>query len=1128
MAAPRWHIRFFGGLQLLGPDRVITHFRSQKTAAMLAYLAYHRGRAFPREVIASMLWPGPLTAGRHSLSTALSSLRRQIELPGLPAGAVLVADRYCVTLSTEATTTDVSEFKAALLNAERANSTDDRVLALKQAAELYQGEFLLGFYDDWVLEEQMALSERFVKALCDLTVLLEKRGETVAAIEYARRATQADPLREEPYQELMRLYAAMGEPSAAMRYYRELVRVFRQELGEVPSAASRALAKKIKEELVIAGTPESTGHEMPRGETGSKAARAQAGGLQSASAGPAGTVTFLLVDVSPADRAKAGQPLRIEQVFRREIRIHGGHAGRTPDLPILGVFERAADAVACAVACQSIFIQRARSRATVPPPPRATIHSGDAEPRDNDYAGPAVDHASKLLAAGHEGQILCSEATARFLRSGLNSGACLRSLGVYRVGEGAAPERLYQVDHPGMPPIDFPPPRALHGHRSNLPLRLPCFFGREEELKQLASLLTADECRLVTLVGPPGVGKSRLALEAAARLLEAFGGAVWHVPLAGLSDTARIPERILAATAATRDHEVGSLTELSQMLGDERGLLVLDDLEQVAEAAALVRSLLVDCPALIVLVTSRERLRLPGERDLNVSPLPVPGADDAVAALAAVPSVQLLVDRVQVFQPDLELTDENAPTLADVCRRLEGFPLAIELAAASIHSMGARETLDSFRRAPGLPVSGMNDPVGKATRHSTLRAALDWSYDHLPAELQRFFARLAIFRNGWTAEAAESVCGEPLALDYLADLTDCSLIVTEHGTRCVRFRMLELIREYARERLKDAGEEASALDRHRDYYLDLAERAAPELRRTASAEWFEILDAERENLLAALAYCRRQPCCVPLALRLAVALHRFWLQRGSASLGRKLLGELLSSPGTPERSQLCAEALQAMGMLAREQGDHGAARRHLEASLFLHREHEDARSAAGALHDLGLLFAKQGDRVSARDRYLEALSLAREAGDRWLEAEVRGSLGVVHFGDGRWEKAREEIEEAIEILRALGDKRGVAIQLASLAATIRGNGQDARAEGLLRESLAIRRELGDQNGVGEMLVELARARIHAGDQRRASRHLEESLEIARRLGDRRLAARASQMRAELDGAVADPEHAAPV
>jgi DNA-binding SARP family transcriptional activator len=207
-------------LLLLGPDRTITHFRSQKTATLLAYLAYHRGRTFPREVLADMT-------------------------------AVLVADPFCVTLSTETTSTDVSEFKAALLRAERAGSPDDRIRALKQAVEVYQGEFLPGFHDDWVLEEQLAHSERFVKALCDLTVLLEKRGENVAALEYARRATQADPLREEPYQELMRLYTAMGEPSAALRYYRELVRVFRQELGEAPSAASRALAKKIEEGLAM-------------------------------------------------------------------------------------------------------------------------------------------------------------------------------------------------------------------------------------------------------------------------------------------------------------------------------------------------------------------------------------------------------------------------------------------------------------------------------------------------------------------------------------------------------------------------------------------------------------------------------------------------------------------------------------------------------------------------------------------------------------------------------------------------------------------------------------------------------------------------------------------------------------
>lgn len=1117
--AVRWTIRFFGGLLLLGPDRTITHFRSQKTATLLAYLAYHRGRTFPREVLAEMLWPGSSRAGRHSLSTALSSLRRQIELPGLPATAVLVADPFCVTLSTETTSTDVSEFKAALLRAERAGGPDDRIRALKQAVELYQGEFLPGFYDDWVLEEQLAHSERFVKALCDLTVLLEKRGENVAALEYSRRATQADPLREEPYQELMRLYAALGEPSAALHYYRELVRVFRQEFGEVPSAASRALAEKIEEGLAIAGAPAPTETEMTRSAPDARAPKPRPTRIA-----PAGTITFLLVDASP-DPGHPGKPMRIELVLRREIQSHGGHAGATHDRPLLGVFARAADAVGCAVACQSIFAEKARARTPVSALPRAAIHTGDAEPHDNIYGGPVVDHAAGLLAAAHEGQILCSEATARLLRPMLNGGATVRGLGVYRVGEGSIPERLYQIDHPSMARSEFPPPRAAHGHPSNLPLQLPRFFGREEELELLGTLLTADNRRLVTMAGPPGVGKSRLAFEIAARLLEPFGGAVWYAALAGLRDAARIPEQILAAMAVEREQDTGPLTQLSRALADQRGLLVLDDMESLADAAPLVRSLLADCPGLTILVTSRERLHLPGERELIISPLPVSAAGNTAAALAAVPSVQLFVDRAQALRPDFELTDENAPTLADICRRLEGFPLAIELAASCIHTMGIRDALDLFAHALDIP---NQNRAAEVTRHPTLRTAIDWSHDHLAPDVQRFFARLAVFRDGWTAEAAESVCGEPMALDYLADLTDCSLILTEHGPRTVRFRMLELIREYAWERLKDAGAEAAAFDRHLDYYLELAERAAPELESGASPEWIEILGAEHENLLAAIEHCRKAPGRIPLALRLAVALHRFWWHRGHLGLGRAMLGDLLGKPDAPLRSQLRAEALAAIGFLAREQGDHGAAQRHLEESLFLHQEHEDTRRAAAVLHELGILFARAGDCVSARDRFARALPLAREAGDRRREALIRGDLGVTYFDDGQWDKAKEEIEPALAILRALHPRAraAVASQLANLAVALRGSGQEARAEGALRECLAIRRELRDSRGIARTLAELAAARIRARDYPAAGRQLEECLQIARELGDRRVAATVLAALAEMEVLTGEPERAA--
>ncbi len=1092
--AASWHIRFFGGLVLQGPDRTITRFRTQKTAALLAYLAYHLGRTFPRETLVDMLWPGDSISGRHSLSTALTSLRRQVELPGLPADSVLVADRYCVALSADTVSTDVIQFRAALLRAERARNAEERIHALEHAVGLYQGEFLPGLYEEWVGRESLAHSERFANALCELTILLEKRGDSVAAIEFARRAIQADPLREEPYRELMRLYAGMGEPSTAVRYYHDLVQVFRTELDESPSPETRALAKKIQDELSL-----SDGSQPAETDSTRRGDRDRADRSATAATAPAGTAALLWVEITPADQAHervaTPTPGRLRKVLRREIPSHGGHIGTTPEGQHLGVFARAADAVACAAACQCALAGKSGhpARNTTF---RGAIHTGDVETTGSIYSGSAVEHLAHLLTTACGGQILCSEATAGLLRPILDGGVTIQSIGTYRIGEKAVAERIYQINYPGQKITRFPPPRAAHGRPSNLPLQLPRFFGREEELRQLVGLLTTSDIRLITLAGPPGVGKSRLAIETGTRALESFGGAVWYVDVGHLRDAARIPHEILEALAIEPDGKIGLLTQLTRALAEERGLLILDDMEHLAAGAPLIRSLLEDCPQLRVLVTSRELLHLPGEREVMVAPLPIPVADDAPEKLAVTPSAQLLVDRARSVRPDFELTAHNAPYLAAICQQLEGLPLAIELAASCIHKMGFPDTLEFFAHELDLPIN--NGEI--RTRHGTLRAALDWSFDRLGPDHQRFFACLAVFRGGWTAEAAEAVGDDPLALDHLADLADCSLIQTEHGPSAVRFRMLDLVREYALERLVVLGDAGPAEARHREFYLDLATRATADRHRALSAAQLEVLDAEHENMLAAIECFSMTPRCASVALRLAVALHPFWCRRGHLKLGLAVISRILSLPEAPRHSQLRAEALHALGLLSREQGACPIAQRHLEDSLAIYREHDDARGAASVLHELGILFARRHEWDRAQDRFMQALSLVLESGDLWLEARIRGDRGAAYLDEGRPEKAKDDLERAAAIRRQLDDKEALATQLVTLARALQSMGEDTRADSLWRECLAIRREIDDLPGAAQVLLELAAARATAGDHEAAARRIGECLAFARDLG----------------------------
>lgn len=1114
------HIQLFGTLRVQQGERLISRFRTQQTGALLAYLAYHRQSSHSRESLLELCWPqSEPEAGRHKLSNALSSLRAQLEPPGIPGGSVLIADRFSVELNPDAVTTDVAAFEQALRRAAQSRTTPNYVQALTEAAESYGGRLLPHYYEDWIAPEQERLQQRFQQTVSQLLGLLEKAGEFERALEWARRSLSIDPLREEAHQDVMRLLAAGGQPAEALRQYRELERLFSQELGETPSSAAQQLARQIETQAASAPTPLPTPSIAPALSLCEISAPFRL----------TGTVTFLLTDIegSTALWEKTGEVFRSaltshHALLRAEFRRNGGQEVKEAGDSFLVAFAGAGDGLSCAIACQQALAAQPWPEAIGSLKVRMALHTGDVEREDGEYHGLVLHRAARMLAAAHGGQILVSEATAGLLRRDLEPGTSLKDLGVWRLRDVEAPERLFQVETARQERQEFPPLNAEPAHSARLPLQFTRFFGRTEEIANIAQRLQSPETRLLTLTGPGGTGKTRLAIEAVSKFGETFPGGIWFVPLADISDPGLIGSEIVGALGIPRTGQVEPLEQAAAALAKQPSLLILDNFEQLVEGGAeIVQMLLERLPALQCLVTSRQRLGVSGEQEFAVSLLPTPNGADTPERLSLFESVRLFVDRAQVSAQDFQLTNHNGPAVAELCDRLEGLPLAIELAAARIQVMTPAQMLVQLSRRFEFLVSRKR---GVAERQRTLRAAVDWSYKLLSSELQQFFAQLSVFRGGWTVEAAEVVCDEPLALDYLAQLREGSLILTEESDSGIRFRMLETLREYAEETLL-REERAILLRRHRDYFQRFAQEGKQGIESLELERWARALEMEQDNLRQALAFCLETPEEAMTGMAMATSLQRFWNFRVYWREGRERLAAFLAHPETQEPAEARGSALSHASELAGSQGDQLAARALLEEALEIARKLDnrvgiantlhalgvtvrwlmdwdlsksllleslairrilgDREGIAGSLRWLGNLACDQGDYPTARRWYEEHLALRREIGDKVEIAHALGRLSELSYLAGDPDTGKSLAEEILTMHQGLGDKRGIAGALGRL--------------GRWDDSLPIQRDMGNRAGVANDLMHLGCVANNAGDFEAARAYHLERIEIWREL-----------------------------
>jgi predicted ATPase/DNA-binding winged helix-turn-helix (wHTH) protein len=640
--------------------------------------------------------------------------------------------------------------------------------------------------------------------------------------------------------------------------------------------------------------------------------------------------------------------------------------------------------------------------------------------------------------------------------------------------------------------------------KHNLPYQLTSFVGREQEIAQLEELVTTN--RLVTLTGAGGCGKTRLATQVASQLIDAFSDGVWLVELAALSDPRLVPQAVAKALEVKEQPARLVLETLGDYLASKKLLLVLDNVEHLLEGCAqFVDLILRRSPDVAMLVTSRERLGMTGELIYRVPSLTVPGPGDNVApdALLAYEGVRLFVDRVRLLRPDFSVTSENAASLASICCHLDGIPLAIELAAPRLRSMSVEELNQGLDQRFALLTGGSRTAL---PRHRTLRSTIDWSYDLLREPEKLFLQRLSVFAGGWTLAAAEEVCaGEGIeqrdALDLLTSLADKSLVVPEQEDAQTRYRLLETVRQYARDRLEDSGGNVAARVRHRNYYLALAEEADPKLRGAEQTVWLRRLEQEHENLRAGLEWSLVEAGSKG-GLRLCGALGRFWWTRGHCTEGRQWCTRFLCKAGAEERTRERANVLNAAGVLCYFQGDYPAARAFHEESLAIRRGLGDRPGVAVSLGNLANVALHQGDYPAARALLEESLAIHRELGDRFGIAVSLSNLGNVGVNQGDYPAARALYEESLAICRELGHRFGIAASLSNLGNVAINQGDYSAARALLEESLPIGRELGDRSAIALALSNLGHVARNLGDYPAARALYVESLAIFREIGQR--------------------------
>src|SRR5215217_1701744 len=851
---------------------------------------------------------------------------------------------------------------------------------------------------------------------------------------------------------------------------------------------------------------------------------------------PTGTVTFLFTDIEGSTKLWEKSPRSMQIALTRHdallweaIEGHGGFVFKTVGDAFCAVFPTALGALKLALAAQRGLFSEAWGDEIGGLRARMALHTGTTHERDGDYFGPPVNRVARLLSAGHGGQILLSSSTQELVRDHLPPETHLRDLGERRLKDLSRPERIFQLTAPDLP-SEFPPLKTLETHTNNLPLQATPLIGREREVEAVCGLLRSPETRLLTLLGTGGTGKTRVGLQVAAELVDDFEDGVFFVPIAAITDPTLVAPTIARVLGLSEGGAQPPEELLEGYLRDRQMLLLLDNLEQVLEAAPVVDRLLSTAAGLKILATSRTPLGLYGEYEFPIPPLSLPDPESLppLENLTEYEAVRLFVDRARAIRPDFSLTEDNASAVVEICTRLDGLPLAIELAAARIKLLSPQVLLDRLgNRLKILTGGARNLPE----RQRTLRNAIEWSYELLDEGEKMLFGRLGVFSSGATLEAMEAVCDTEgdLPTDVFegaSSLLDKSLLRQEEGAGGEpRFVMLETIHEFANAKLEGSGEAEAVRRVHAEYFLALAEEAEPMLWGAEDAAWLERLEQEHDNMRAALHWAIEHEEG-ELALRVGGALRWFWYMEGYYSEGRRWLEVALGKEG-PASAEARIKALAGVGFLAVDQGDLDRAEAAADEGLELSTQAgSSSLGTADFKNILGELARLRGEHQRAARLVQDSLALHQEAGDKLGIAWPLGNLANVAGDRGDHERAKQLYEEGLALSRRLGSAELLGAYLISLGSESLLEGEPERAIALNEEAAELFRKRGRRGGLQHILDNLGRATLLRGDYERAETLHKESLRVSQDLGDKLIASDSLEGLACTAGAQGEAERSA--
>jgi predicted ATPase/class 3 adenylate cyclase len=813
---------------------------------------------------------------------------------------------------------------------------------------------------------------------------------------------------------------------------------------------------------------------------------------------PAGVVTLLFSDMEGSTRllhelGDAYGELLAEhhQLLSEAWSGHGGvEFGTEGDACFVAFPDPSAAVTAAAEAQRLLAAHRWSHGGTVRV--RIGVHTGTPKIRDGDYWGIDVHYAARLCAAASGGQVLLSRSTAALID------VEAQDLGEHALKDFPAARRLFHLPVDGRGSDQFPPPRTLRAGRTNLPAMLSSHIGRERQLAEVSALL--EQVRMLTLVGAGGVGKTRLALAAGAQMLDGSGDGVWLVGLAPLTDSELVAREVARALGVSEQPGRPTIESLIDSVGQARLLLVLDNCEHVVGAVAeLVGALLPRCAGVVVLATSRERLGVPGERLYPVPSLSLPAAGETDKSLERSEAVQLFVERAREHRPGFAVDERNAAAIAAVVRRLDGIPLALELAAARLRSLSIDDLHVRLQQSFRLLSAGSRAAIG---RQQTMAALIDWSYALLSDAERVVLNRLSVFAGGFDLAAAERVCAvegidDLEVVDLLTALVDKSLVGVDDLGERLRYRLLETVRAYASDKLAPEGADVPAAVRraHRDHYLQLAQTAHLQLGGADQGVWLDQLEVDNDNLRVALSYSLEDSEAEP-GLRLAAALLRFWSYRGHALEGARAITAQLQRPRAGALTLVRARALIAAGhLLSIYVGEQTAAEGYAEEALLIARSVRDDHAEAAALGVIACVRMRQGRHDEAREISAAAVVAGRAGGDPLLLATLLrwdGSAVMFAGGDGR-----ASLHESLVLYRAAGDRTGVSRALHDLGCAELSAGNIGGAVGYLEESLAIDAQLDTKDNTLSTWLNLGLAAYLSGDRRRARELYVDALRVAR-------------------------------